>query len=199
MHDHPEVPSSGREGDPAANSDPNGFDQTHAYFTGAWVAAHVRDVERGLRYAEPSFEIAMRDMNSSYDMWSGAVKGWAMAHRGDPTGEPLLADCIARSYDANQLLILPLLIALWADVALARGDHDRAHELIDEAFALGRRTGEVCYEPELHRLRAELFHRAGDTDAAHDGSRRVMTARSHGALLYERILGEAASDFGIEL
>ena len=126
----------------------------------------MRDVERGLHYAEHSFEIAQRDMNSSYDMWAGAVKGWALARRGDLAGEPLLADCVARSYEANQLLILPLLIALWADVAFTRGDDDRAHELIDESFALGRRTGEVCYEPELHRLRAELLHRAGDADAA---------------------------------
>ncbi|HUP71836.1 MAG TPA: BTAD domain-containing putative transcriptional regulator [Acidimicrobiales bacterium] len=184
----------------AANRDPNGFDQTHAYFTGAWVAGHVRDVERGLRYAEPSFEIALRDMNSSYDMWSGAVKGWAMARMGDATGEPLLSDCIARSYDANQLLILPMLIALWADVALARGDHDRAHELIAESFALGRRTGEVCYEPELHRLRAELLHRAGDADAAHDELAVGMaTAQAHGAILYQRILAETAAEFGIAL
>ena len=53
-------------------------------------------------------------------MWAGAIKGWALAHLGDPAGEPMLADCIARSYAANQLLILPLLIALWADVASAR-------------------------------------------------------------------------------
>jgi tetratricopeptide (TPR) repeat protein len=184
----------------AANNDPNGFDQTHAHFTGAWVAAHVRDAERGLHYAEQSFEIAMRDMNSSYDMWAGAVKGWAMARSGDATGDTLLADCIARSYVANQLLILPLLIALAADVAVMRGDGERAHELIDEAFALGRRTGEVCYEPELHRLRAELFHRTGDLDAAHDElAIGLVTAKSHGALLYERILAEAAADLGIEL
>jgi tetratricopeptide (TPR) repeat protein len=183
-----------------ANADPNGFDQTHGYYVGAWCAAHVRDAERALHYAELSLEIAFRDMNSSYDMWAGAIKGWALARLGDPAGEPMLADCVARSYDANQLLILPLLIALGADVALTNGDDERANELIDEAFALGRRTGEVCYEPELHRMRAELLHQAGDDDAAREELRMgVATAEAHGAPLYVRMLGEIAAQLGIAL
>jgi DNA-binding SARP family transcriptional activator len=183
-----------------ANSDPNGFDQTHAYFTGAWVAAHVRDVERSLHYAEQSFDIAARDMNSSYDMWAGSVKGWALARRGDPTGEVLLADCIARSYEANQRLILPLMIALWAELEVHEGNDARAHELIDEAFALGRETGEECYEPELRRLRAVLLHGAGDRE----GARRELTigvevADRHGSALYRRILAETAAELAIAL
>jgi tetratricopeptide (TPR) repeat protein len=183
-----------------ANSDPNGFDQTHAYFTGAWVAGHIRDVDRVLQYAEPAYEIARRDMNSSYDMWAGAVKGWAMARLGDATGETMLADCIARSYEANQLLILPMIIALRAELAVGRKEIERGHELIDEAFALGRRTGEVCYEPELHRLRAELFHYAGDTETARaELVAGMAVADAHGALLYVRLLGETAAELDLTL
>jgi hypothetical protein len=153
-----------------------------------------------LHYAEPAYEIARRDMNSSYDMWAGAVKGWAMARRGDATGELLLAECIARAYKANQLLILPMIIALRAELAVGRNDIERGHELIDEAFALGRRTGEVCYEPELHRLRAELFHDAGDTDTARaELVAGLAVADAHGALLYARLLAETAAELDLTL
>jgi tetratricopeptide (TPR) repeat protein len=183
-----------------ANVDQNGFDQAHAHFVGAWCAGLVRDVERALQYAALTLEIAHRESNSSYGMWSGAIQGWAVARGGDPAGEPMLADCIARSTAANQLLILPLLMALGADVALLKGADARAHELIDEAFALGRRTGELCYEPELHRLRAVLLHRAGDLDGAREQLHiGLATAEAQGALLYTRILGETAAELDIAL
>jgi hypothetical protein len=123
-----------------------------------------------------------------------------MARLGDATGESMLADCIARSYEANQLLILPMIIALRADLAVGRKEIERGHELIDEAFALGRRTGEVCYEPELHRLRAELFHHAGDTETARaELVAGMAVADAHGALLYVRLLGETAAELDLTL
>jgi hypothetical protein len=98
------------------------------------------------------------------------------------------------------LLILPSMIALWADLAIGRGDDARAHELIDESFALGRRTGEVCYEPELHRLRAVLRHRAGDPEGACDElAAGIAVADDHRSRLYRRLLEETAADLAIAL
>ncbi len=54
------------------------------------------------------------------------------------------------------------------ELALGRGRHDRARELLDDAA----RTGESSREPQFHgpigALRAELERRAGDLDAARE-------------------------------
>jgi len=83
---------------------------------------------------------------------------------------------------------------------LMKRDDERALQLVDEAFALGRRTGESCYEPELYRLRAEALHRAGDREGAAEQLRiGLATAADHGALLYVRTLGETAAALDLTL
>jgi predicted ATPase len=81
-----------------------------------------------------------------------------------------------------------------ADAYLIGENADAALTHIEEALRISSRTGEVCFDPELHRClgRLRLRLNAGDTARAEHAFQRALgIARAQSARLFEL---RAASD-----
>jgi predicted ATPase len=63
---------------------------------------------------------------------------------------------LARWRAAGAEILRPWLLVRLAEAELRQGCPGRAAELLDEAEALGARTGERFHEPELRRVRSDL-------------------------------------------
>src|SRR5690606_12395129 len=75
--------------------------------------------------------------------------------------------------DSGTRLFLPYSLALLADVYVKAGEVDEARGLIEEALGLAVQNGEGWYEPELHRLRGEIWLRGdGPVPARRTHARR---------------------------
>jgi hypothetical protein len=69
----------------------------------------------------------------------------------------------------------PFFLVLLADGWLAHGDAAEALRSADLGLAEAA-TGEHCWDPELHRLRAEALARRGEPGAALDSARQAVAA-----------------------
>jgi DNA-binding SARP family transcriptional activator len=85
-----------------------------------------------------------------------APLGWAQAVEGDPAGgAALLRQALARSEAAGARATRPLLLGLLAEAEQLAGRPGEALGLLDDALAQVDRSGERCWEAELHRLKGE--------------------------------------------
>ena len=105
-----------------------------------------------------------------YQAMGRLIRGWTLIHRGSPEAA---VDQIRQGLDAwektGAQLMRPHYLGLLAEALLAAGQIGAAAATIDDALAVAFRTGECCYEPELHRLKGECT-RAGDPDGIRDAS-----------------------------
>jgi adenylate cyclase len=77
-------------------------------------------------------------------------------------------------------------MGLLAEVLLRRREVAEARQVLTEALALLRRTGERLYEAELHRLDGELLRLTGFPREAAENFRRALdVARSQGARSFD--------------
>lgn len=86
-----------------------------------------------------------------------SVRGWALAERGSGAeGIRLMEEGLARWRASGAEILRPWFLVRLAEAWLREGAPERAQELLDEAEALGGRTGERFHEAELDRVRGEV-------------------------------------------
>jgi adenylate cyclase len=99
--------------------------------------------------------------------WVVPVRGWALAALGHvDEGLETLREGIAALRRSGAELTLPYYYALLADALVAAGRTGEALDACDEGLAVAHRTGQVCYDPELHRLRGECVLQAASAEGA---------------------------------
>jgi hypothetical protein len=95
--------------------------------------------------------------------WSLAILGRALLLCGQwPEAVEVLDDSLALVGAEGWVAFRPFPEALRAEVALRRGDPDRAIALLDHAFALGCRIGDPCWEAMAARARGLVHEAAGE-------------------------------------
>jgi tetratricopeptide (TPR) repeat protein len=82
---------------------------------------------------------------------------------------------------SGDLYLLQWTVFESAFVPLAAGEYDAAHQLIEAAMDINRRSGYAPFEPYYLAYQAWIHRLAGDLDAATTtGARAVAAARTHG-------------------
>jgi predicted ATPase len=132
---------------------------------GAALHQQRGDVDRTIAHAEAALRLAT---DHEFPLWIGLATvylGWAAAQtdRLDDGIERMRAGIASwRATGAEEAV--PGLLALVADAQLRAGRVDDAAATVADAQAIAERNGERFYEPELHRLSAEVLHAAGGAD-----------------------------------
>jgi class 3 adenylate cyclase/tetratricopeptide (TPR) repeat protein len=119
--------------------------------------------------------------------WAGVLRAWADAAMGKGTAAHVRerADASAKS---GALLLYPYHLALAAEAFLREGNPEEGLAATAEALAIAGRTGERWWEPEIHRLNAQLLSIGGapHEDVRLSMAQAVTLAREMGAVALER-------------
>ena len=115
------------------------------------------------------------------------LAAWSSGEKRDPTGPAALSDALQMFRSTGSRCFLPYWHSLQADGLSARGDHNTAISLIEDAHAAMAATSERWTEPELHRLRGQVLSRSGATGAVVEACYRcaIETARERGMRAWE--------------
>ena len=160
----------------------------------AWVhgagaaAAHVAgEREIVLREASAALRIATDEGLDDQRAYAHALLGWARVAGGQEDGGlAQLREAVARWTAGGAVVQRPFLHGLLADALARTGDAYGALCALDEALRWVEH-GERWYEPELHRMRAELlFERDDLAGAQHSAGLAVSLARRMAAGRWER-------------
>ena len=119
--------------------------------------------------------------------WSRAFQGSAMASAGRlEEGIDLLRDTLAVQQSMNAGLVRPTFLALLAEALWRAGRVGEGLEAVAEGLAHAERTFQGGYVAELHRVQGQLFHFAGNWDAAGESLRAALAcARAQKAKSFE--------------
>jgi len=115
------------------------------------------------------------------------LAGWSLCEKGDRTGPAALSDALEMFRATGSRCFLPYWYSLQANALSARGDHNLAISLIEDAHAAMAATSECWAEPELHRLRGQVLSRSSATGAVVETCyrRAIETARARGMRAWE--------------
>jgi adenylate cyclase len=84
-------------------------------------------------------------------------RGWALAERGQQEeGISLMRHGMDAFHAAGVELERPYMLALLGEVYAKMGEQEQGRNVLAEARAIVDKTGERCWEAELHRLEGEL-------------------------------------------
>ena len=164
----------------------------------AAIAAHVRDDHDDVRgVAAAALTLADAEDIAERSAEALGLHGWARVRAGEHApGLDELRRAVAGWSATGAAGGGPLLHGLLADALARAGEPERALATADEAL---RRVdgGERWYEPELHRIRAELLLRIGDVPGAHrSAGTAVALARRMRAGAWERRAGAMLARLG---
>jgi len=154
----------------------------------AATAAHVRgDHDDTRSVAAAALALARAEEIAEQRAQALGLHGWARVRAGEhEDGVDELHRAVADWNATGAPAGGPLLHGLLADALAHTGEPERALATIDEALR-GVEGGERWYEPELHRIRAELLLRIGDmAGAQRSAGTAVALARRMRAGAWER-------------
>jgi tetratricopeptide (TPR) repeat protein len=119
--------------------------------------------------------------------WGRGFEAWGLGARGDlDTAIAQARDSLDRQLALGSNTTRSAFLAILAELLLAAGRGDQGLAIVEEGYAFSRRTGEVYYLAELHRLRGELLRLTGqDDEAAVAFEEALRTAASQGKLFFE--------------
>ena len=152
----------------------------------SWLCQFEGDVEATHQRAADALALATEQGFGFWIGWAEIMEGWAVAAGGSPAEGVAemrlgLEHWHAVGSELGNTYFFTLLAATLADA----GDVDGARDALADAAAVGERTGEGWWEPELRRMRGELELRAG-------GDRGVAAAHAAAALALARTRGAEA-------
>jgi tetratricopeptide (TPR) repeat protein len=161
----------------------------------------ARDPARTAAAAGAVEDIARLSSAKLYLPLAHAFGGWASVRLGDPAGEWTLDEAIEQLDAMGVRWARAMFLGLRADAAVAtRRDHDAALDDVDAGLEEVAATGERFYEPELHRLRAELLASVGTArDADLELHRAYDLARSSGAMAFAQRATATARALGFRV
>jgi class 3 adenylate cyclase len=169
----------------------------------AGLALHTcGDVERVDRCGLEALEVCGEQGYPIILGLATALRGWALAERGEPgEGAALVQRGLAIGSEARALIEGPRVLGLLAEAQLRAGELEAARAAVDGGLGIAERCGNVFWNAELERLRAEIALRedASARPAAADDLRRALArARGQGSALLERRALETARRYRME-
>jgi predicted ATPase len=146
-------------------------------FYASTLAQSVGDISETQRGARALVELAVEHGMPYWLALGNVLAGWAQAETGDSSeGIACLERAFAVRNPMGAGLVQPYALALLAEARAKSGDVATALLHVDEALALADAHAERHWKPELHRIKAELVLRHGDTSAS---SQRAKEAEDH--------------------
>jgi class 3 adenylate cyclase/predicted ATPase len=126
-----------------------------------------RDTGRLLLHAESLLGMSREHGLASYLAYGTSLLGYARWRAGEQeAGETGMRAGIGMCREQGIILHLPLLEIAHAEAEAEMGRVESALAMIDEAVALSERTGQHCYDAELHRVRGNILLRGDQRDLA---------------------------------
>src|SRR5262249_51028585 len=113
---------------------------------------------------------------SYYLAWTSIIRGWSLAERGvAQEGVQQIQHGLVTLAEQGAGLRGPYYQTLLAQALACAGDVDMALKCLAEALLMREKTGECWSDPLIHRLRAALLRKKGDTRGANLSHRRALS------------------------
>ena len=125
---------------------------------GLLTGALQRDADCVERQARDLIPFVQEAAMSLWEAWSRVFLGWALVRQGQHReGLDEISAGLSQTRRTGAGRILPLLLGLAAEAQLMAGDLTKASTTIEDAFGSLKRTGDVAWAADLHRIRAALL------------------------------------------
>jgi class 3 adenylate cyclase/tetratricopeptide (TPR) repeat protein len=150
----------------------------------AWLCQFEGDIAATHQRAADALALATEQGFGFWIGWAEIMEGWAVAAGGRPAeGVAEMRSGLEHWHAVGSELGNPYFFTLLASALADTGDLEGARAALDDAAAVGARTGEGWWEPELRRMRGELELLAGGDRgvAAAHAAAALALARAHGA------------------
>jgi DNA-binding SARP family transcriptional activator len=153
------------------------------------LAAYEGNVGEVKTRIEELIEIGERKGFPWYRLAGSALRGWAVAHEGDPAaGLDEMVAAMAAIEASGSRMITGMVQPLLAATQLDSGHPEEALRLVDRGLAIADETGHGYHIAELYRLRGEALQIVrpgdhGDIEAALN--KALQVAREQGAGTFE--------------
>jgi DNA-binding winged helix-turn-helix (wHTH) protein/tetratricopeptide (TPR) repeat protein len=161
-----------------------GHPLTEAYVhTVAALLAQMRDDPQGaLDHATRAVTIASEHGIPVFEALASTPLAWASARLERDDGISLQRQALSGMARTGTAVTLTAALATLAELFASAGDPDGALATVGEALEIVQRTDERYYEPELHRIRAQLLAERGATaDAAAAAAAAISAADTQGS------------------
>lgn len=177
---------------------------THAFALTHAAAVHLErgDAARCREYGAAARSVAGERRFSLLDAWAACYLGAALTELGE-TGEGLsmIREGVDNARATGSEMYQSHLLGLLATGQLRNGSIDEGLHSVEEALAVGARTGERFYAADLHRIRGELHMASSPGEECHARARRDLVealaiARSQNASLPAFRAAEALERLG---
>jgi predicted ATPase len=146
-----------------------------------------REPEAAHRSAEATITLCTEHGFPLFLTWMTFLHAWALAQQG-PTEEGIaqMREGMTAYLALGTEGLRPMMLAELAEAYAKVGQTAEAQSSLDEAFAQVEKTGERCYEAEIHRLKAELLLMQGhEAEAEACFDRAIELARQQSAKSWE--------------
>jgi DNA-binding winged helix-turn-helix (wHTH) protein/tetratricopeptide (TPR) repeat protein len=152
-----------------------------------WVLSVLGDARELVALAEKMAELSCRHKLPLFGATAAIMLGYGIAHSGQPeAGQSAICDGLAAYTSTGAVTGSCYYRALLAETHRMMGETDAALSILGAALEETKRTGEKCYDAELHRGIGEAHCQRGDIQAAEQSFRRALAvARAQGARLWE--------------
>jgi predicted ATPase/MoxR-like ATPase len=171
---------------------PHPLGQAHAMYYLTSLHQLRREARQSEEWAESLLRLCDEQEIALYDMFGRIWWGWALAAQGQrERGVTQMRQGLAAKRARTSQMLEGQALALLAEVLGEDGQIDEALAAVAEALTMAERTGERCYEAELHRLHGELLlRRPGSADATHAAAeacfrKALEVSRRHQAKSWE--------------
>src|SRR6185369_14191627 len=125
------------------------------------------DVAEAETRARSVLRVASEKGIAHYAAWARLVLGWAMVQRGSAdTGLAMLDEGLVALHATGNHYHLAHRFTVRTEALAAAGRVKAARESADEAVEAVARTGEVWYEPEALRVKAQIAQAGPSRDPA---------------------------------
>jgi predicted ATPase len=150
----------------------------------AWLRQFQGDVDGVRQRAEEAARFAAEQGFTFWTGWASIMRGWAIGAAGDAgNGAAIIRAGLADWQATGSRLGITYFLFLLADILGRAGDVDDALDILREASTVALERSEAFWQPELHRLRAELLAEQGDRAGAEaELIQAASIASRHGSL-----------------
>ncbi len=122
-----------------------------------WLAIELGDDETARERAERMLALTGEHQLGYFQPMEAILRGWMLAAEGRvDQGVALIREGLDEYTRSGWNLPQPYCLVLLARVCLDHGRTNDARAAVDEAFSLVERTGQRCFEAQLHLLMGEL-------------------------------------------
>jgi predicted ATPase len=156
---------------------------------GTALSLKLGDLETAEQWATELDDVAAKHSLDSYYPSATGFRGQLSAKRGDVvTAVPVLRAAVNGTAQAGYYAFYTDFLSHLAQAESAAGHLDEGLGAIDQALQRSERTEELCYLPEVLRIKAELLlmhDKSNDAATENEFSRSLDWARRQGALSWE--------------